>query len=160
VGFSRSLRWENSSAAEIGDEFVRVQSTECTTDCGTDDQYRIQAYETTYSIPRFNNAGTQITVIVLENPAQYPIHGTLWFWNTGGILLASQTFTLAPKSVLVLNTVNVPGLAGKSGSVTISHDGRYADLLGKTVALEPSTGFSFDSPMEPRLKVNWRSVGP
>jgi len=160
IGFSRSLRWENSSVNEIGDEFVRVQSTECTTDCGTDDQYRIQAYETTYSIPRFNNAGTQITVVVLENPAQYAIHGTLWFWNSGGILLASQTFTLNSKAVLVLNTSGVPGLSGKSGAVTISHDGRYADLLGKTVALEPSTGFSFDSPMEPRVKVNWRSFGP
>ena len=112
VGFSRSLRWENSSANEIGDEFVRVQSAECTTDCGTDDQYRIQAYETTYSIPRFNNAGTQITVIVAENPAEYAINGTVWFWNTSGILLASHPFTLNPKGLLVLNTANVPGRRG------------------------------------------------
>jgi hypothetical protein len=33
--------------------------------------------------------------------------------------------------------------------MTVSHDGRYGDLTGKTVALEPSTGFSFDSPMLP-----------
>jgi hypothetical protein len=37
-------------------------------------------------------------------------------------------------------------VAGTSGTVTITHDGRYGDLAGKVVALEPSTGFSFDSP--------------
>jgi hypothetical protein len=51
-------------------------------------------------------------------------------------------------------------VAGHAGTITVSHDGRYGDLAGKTVALEPSTGFSFDSPMEPRVKVNWRSFGP
>ena len=41
------------------------------------------------------------------------------------------------------------GVAGQGGTITVSHDGRYGDLAGKTVALEPSTGFSFDSPMLP-----------
>ena len=35
--------------------------------------------------------------------------------------------------------------------VTVVHNGRYGDLSGKTVALEPATGFSFDSPMIPRV---------
>jgi hypothetical protein len=43
----------------------------------------------------------------------------------------------------------VAGVAGQGGAITVSHDGRYGDLSGKTVALEPSTGFSFDSPMLP-----------
>ena len=34
-----------------------------------------------------------------------------------------------------------------AGTITITHDGRYGDLQGKGVALEPSTGFSFDTPM-------------
>jgi hypothetical protein len=34
--------------------------------------------------------------------------------------------------------------------VTVVHDAPYGALAGKTVALEPSTGFSFDSPMLPR----------
>jgi hypothetical protein len=42
----------------------------------------------------------------------------------------------------------VPGVGG---ALTIANDGRYGDLSGKTVALEPSTGFSFDSPMIPRV---------
>jgi hypothetical protein len=58
---------------------------------------------------------------------------------------------LAPKELEVLITANVPGANGVGGSVTIAHDARYGDLAGKTVALEPATGFSFDSPMLPRI---------
>ena len=54
---------------------------------------------------------------------------------------------LYEESTLVLNTATVAGASGEGGTITISHDGRYGDLTGKTVALEPSTGFSFDSPM-------------
>jgi hypothetical protein len=160
VGFSRSLRWENAAAVGIADEFVRVQSTGCTTDCAADDQYRIRAYETTYAIPRFNNAGTQVTVIILQNPADYPVSGNVWFWNTAGILLGEHPFALAPRAALTLNTATVPGVSGQSGSVSVSHDGRYGDLAGKTVALEPATGFSFDSPMVARPNVPASPLGP
>ena len=34
--------------------------------------------------------------------------------------------------------------------MTLTHDGGYGALSGKAVALEPATGFSFDSPMTPR----------
>jgi hypothetical protein len=34
-----------------------------------------------------------------------------------------------------------------SGSITLSHDGRYGELAGKAIALEPATGFSFDTPL-------------
>jgi hypothetical protein len=124
----------------------------CTTPCGPDDVYRLRAAETTYSIPRFNNAGSQVTVLLLQNPADYAITGHIWFWTTSGTLLATQAFALPPKQTLVLNTATVAGLAGQGGTITISNDGRYGDLTGKTVALEPSTGFSFDSPMVPRVK--------
>jgi len=39
----------------------------------------------------------------------------------------------------------VPGVAGQSGSATVTHDGGYGDLVGKSVALEPATGFAFDT---------------
>jgi hypothetical protein len=35
--------------------------------------------------------------------------------------------------------------------VTVAHAAPFGALAGKTVALEPSTGFSFDSPLLPRL---------
>ena len=147
VGFSRSLRWMNTTGTEVF-EGVRVSSGQCTTNCGPDDVYTIRGYETTYSIPRFNNAGTQITVLLLENPNNYVINANVYFWDTSGAQQGSQAFVLGPKQVVVFNTATVA--PGVGGSVTIAHDGRYGDLAAKTVALEPSTGFSFDSPALPR----------
>jgi hypothetical protein len=149
VGYTRSLRWENAGAAEVNDERIRVQSTGCTTDCGPDDVYRIRAAETTYAVPRFNNAGSQITVLLLQNPTNYDIDGNIHFWNPSGVLVGTQSFTLTSKMLLVFNTSTVA--PGVGGAVTIAHNARYGDLSGKTVALEPSTGFSFDSPMLPRV---------
>ena len=152
LGFSRSLRWANDTAGEVNDETIRVQSAGCTTDCGPDDVYGIRSYETTYSVPRFNNAGTQITVLLVQNPTNYAIAGNVYFWNVSGGLVGTQAFNLGPNGTLVLNTSTVaPGVAG---ALTVTHDGRYGDLSGKTVALEPATGFSFDSPMLPRVKAN------
>jgi hypothetical protein len=151
VGYTRSLRWINSTAAEENTQRIRVQSTGCTTNCGPDDVYRIRAAETTYSVPRFNNFGSQVTVLLLQNPTNYPIAGTVYFWDTGGVQVGFFDFSLTGKQLLVLNTAGVPGANGVGGAVTITHDGRYGDLSGKTVALEPATGFSFDSPMLPRV---------
>jgi len=149
VGFSRSLRWANTAATAVDDQYVRVTSGSCTTNCGPDDVYRIRFYETTYAVPRFNNAGTQVTVLLLQNPTSYTVNGNVYFWDPTGALIASSPFSLTAKKLLVLNTATVA--AGVSGAVTIAHDGRYGDLSGKTVALEPATGFSFDSPMVTRL---------
>jgi parallel beta-helix repeat protein len=149
VGDTVRLSWENTTALTVGNQHIRVDGA-CVTPCGADDVYRVRAFETTYSIPRFNNVGSQVTVLLLQNPAGYTIHGHAWFWNGSGGLLGMQPFTLLSKEMLVLNTATVPGVAGEGGTITVSHDGRFGDLAGKTVALEPSTGFSFDSPMSAR----------
>ena len=148
VGGSASLRWQNTTSASIVSQTVRVDGA-CGGSCGADDVYRIRAFETTYRIPRFNNAGSQVTVLLLQNPSDYAVAGNVWFWNTAGILLGQHPFNLAARATVVLNTSTVPGVASQGGTITVSHDGRYGDLAGKTVALEPSTGFSFDSPMLP-----------
>jgi hypothetical protein len=57
AGTARTLRWQNTSAGTITNQPIRVRSGGCTTGCGPDDTYRVRAWETTYSIPRFNNAG-------------------------------------------------------------------------------------------------------
>jgi len=54
--------------------------------------------------------------------------------------------------MLVLNTSTLPALQGQAGAITISHDGRYGALQGKAVAVEPATGFTFDTPLEPRRR--------
>ena len=51
-----------------------------------------------------------------------------------------------------MNVGIITQLVGTSGTVTIANTGRYGDLTGKIVALEPATGFSFDSAMVPRAK--------
>ena len=152
AGPSRSLRWSNATASVVEDEAIRVRSAGCGTDCGADDIYRIRAYETTYSVPRFNNSGTQVTVLVLQNPTDYAINGEAYFRDTAGVLVGTHPFSLGPKAGLVLNTSTVPGAGGVSGAITVAHDGRYGDLFGKTVALEPATGFSFDSALDARPK--------
>ena len=102
--------------------------------------------------PALQQRGTQITILVMQNPTNYPINATVYFWDTAGTQIGSTAVTLAPKAVTVLNTATVA--PGVGGAVTVAHDGRYGDLAGKTVALEPATGFSFDSPMLPRVKMN------
>jgi hypothetical protein len=150
IGFTRSLRWINSTANENNDEAVRVISGQCTTDCGPDDVYFIRGYETTYSVPRFNNFGSQVTVLLLQNPTNYTIDAIVYFWDETGAAMGNAPFTLGPKQLVVFNTsVTAPGVGG---AVTIAHDGRYGDLSAKTVALEPATGFSFDSPALPRIR--------
>jgi len=151
IGYTRSLRWANLTGSEVNTEFIRVMSAGCTTNCGPEDVYRIRFAETTYSVPRFNNSGTQVTVLLLQNPTNYTINGRIYFWDTAGVQVGSSPFTLTAKQLSVLNTATVPGANGVGGAVTIAHNGRYGDLSGKTVALEPATGFSFDSPMLPRV---------
>ena len=150
TGPARTLRWEHDSAV-ADDGYVRVRSTQCSP-CGPDDVYRVRAYETTLSIPRFNNAGGQVTVLVLQNPTSRSIDGTLRFWNAAGAALGSSGFALAPRQTLVLNTSGVAGVAGQSGTITIAHTAGYGALAGKTVALDPSGGFSFDTPAVARSR--------
>jgi hypothetical protein len=149
-GPARSLRWQNTRAIAVDDQFVRVASGGCGTDCGPDDVYRLRVFETTGRLARFNNSGSQVTIVLLENRSDEPVAGILWFWSTSGVMLRAQPFSLLPRAGLVLNTSSLAAVAGKAGSVTVSHDGSYGALAGKAVALEPATGFTFDTPLEYR----------
>jgi hypothetical protein len=144
----QTLSWENATAAAVDGEQVRVGNSSCPGSCSANDVYRIRMYETTLALPRYNNAGTQVSVVVLQNPTDYAIQGRVYFWSAAGALVnaGGQPFTLAAKSAAVISGSSVPGVAGTAGTVTVSHDGRYGDLAGKVVALEPATGFSFDTP--------------
>ena len=149
-GAARSLRWENATAAPVSDSYIRVRGALCGTDCSSEDQYTIRFYETTYSIPRFNNSGSQVTVLILQNTSpQTSISGNAYCWSSSGTLLATIPISLTDHQILVSNLALVTGLQGVGGSITITTDGRYGQLSGKAIALEPATGFSFDSPMVP-----------
>jgi hypothetical protein len=145
LGYSRSLRFVNTSAAPVFSEYVRVGSASCGTDCTAGDQYHIRSMETTISVARFNNAGSQITVLMSQNASDVTINATYFYWSTGGALLQTGTLSLPPKALNVFNTTGFGTLVGVGGSITIAHDGPYGGLNVKSVALEPSTGFSFDT---------------
>jgi hypothetical protein len=151
-GSSRSLRWENDSAAVVNDEYLRVRSAGCTTTCGAEDVYRIQAFDTTMRVSRFNNSATQVTILVLQNPGESTLSGHARFWDVAGTLVGTQAFSLGPRGAFVVNTATIPGVSGVGGTLTLSHDGGYGALVGKAVALETATGFTFDTELEPRRR--------
>jgi hypothetical protein len=148
TGTARSLRWRVAGAVPIGDETVRVSAT-CGS-CSVEDSYRVRAYETTLRASRFNNSATQTTVLLLQNASDAPSALSVHFWGPDGSLVATHALAgpLPPHGILVLDTSTVA--PGASGSLTVAHDAPYGRLVGKAVAVEPSTGFAFDTPLEPR----------
>jgi hypothetical protein len=151
TGASVSLRWRNPASAAVANQHLRVRGA-CAAACGPDDVYRLRAYETTLRSPRFSNVGGQVTLLVLQNPAAAAVDGTAYFWSADGTLLQAHPLTLAPRQTLVVNAASLAGLVGRSGSVTVAHTAPYGVLAGKTVALEPATGFSFDTPLSARAR--------
>jgi uncharacterized repeat protein (TIGR01451 family) len=148
TGASRSLRWRGPvSGAVVSDQFVRVRSLGCS-GCGPDDVYRIRAYDTTYTVPRFNNSGTQVTVLFLQNPTTETVTGTLVFWTASGGPVSTYGFNLPARQTLVLNTATATSATG--GTITVANDAPYGALAGKAVSVEPATGFAFDTPLLPR----------
>lgn len=143
---TQTLRFENNQATPRP-LFLRVGTPGCGTACDSSDQYTFRFLETTYSIPRYNNTGGQATVLILHNVSELPVVGNIHLFNTTGTQVGSQAFTLPVNNHLVLVTSTIPGGAGTSGVITVSHNGRYGSLSGKAVVLDPANGFSFDTPL-------------
>jgi Leucine-rich repeat (LRR) protein len=149
-GGSHRLSWQNPTPGAIVGQTLRVGGAGCAPACGPDDVYRIRFYDTTYSLARFNNSATQVTVLAIQNPTDAGVSARALFWSPSGVLLLVQPLAIAPRGLSVLNTASISELAGRSGSITITSDAPYGALAGKAVALEPATGFSFDDMMRPR----------
>jgi hypothetical protein len=150
-GFTRSLRFANLTAAAVDTNWVYVLAPACSeagVSCTAADTYDIRMYETTYHIPRYNNSGTQTTILIVQNPTDLLTSLNIFFRDGSGTLVGQTLTTVAAGGTFVLNTTTVPGVAGTSGSVTIAHDNRYGSLAGKAVAVEPATGFTFDTQMQ------------
>jgi hypothetical protein len=138
-----AVRWIAGAGA---DEFLRADGR---ITHAAIDTYDLEFYDTTYFLPRFNNSSSQVTVLVVQNTKDVPVTGEIHFYDAEGALLSTQPLSLAAQGVQVLNSAAVPALAGQSGSVTIAHLGGYGALAGKGVALEPATGFTFDTDLTP-----------
>lgn len=147
AGSSRSLSWE-SALASATEEYLVVESNGCGANCDPNDTYSLRFYDTTLAISRFNNSASQVTVLVVQNTSSHTVSGTVWFWDTSGGLAANQALVIPPHGTFAFNTASIA--AGLGGSMTISHDGRHGDLGGKAVAVEPATGFTFDTPLVTR----------
>ncbi|MET0551685.1 MAG: hypothetical protein ABW221_01515 [Vicinamibacteria bacterium] len=150
AGFSVVLRWRNTSA-DAETNFIRVSGATCGTACTLSDQYRIRFYESTYSIPRFNNSGGQITVLNVASMVPFSCTADFHFYNNAGTYLGTQSNGFTARELFVLNTSTLGFAAGASGSIIVAHTCGYGGLAGKAVALEPSTGFTFDTALIARI---------
>jgi hypothetical protein len=144
--YDRSVRW--IASANVTNEFVRVTGHVDATETSSS-VYTLRFWDTTYSIPRWNSSNGQVTVFVVSNLAQSTVTGNVYFYNPTASLVATQPFTIAQNATLVLSTAAIPALNGLSGHAQIAHNGGYGALTGKAVALEPATGFTFDTAMMP-----------
>jgi hypothetical protein len=147
-GYSAALRWQNTSGTNDV-QWIRVFGASCGSACSANDVYRIRMYETTFAIPRFNNSASQVTVLLVSNAAVFSCSAQFNFYNAAGTFLGRSSNTFSIRETHVLNTSGLAFAAGQSGSVYVSHTCGYSGLAGKAVALEPATGFTFDTPMVP-----------
>ena len=145
--YDRTIRWVATATQAIG-EYIRV-----TGDTGivgsADSVYTIRFWDTTYGIPRWNAANGQVTVFLIQNMQQKAVTGSIRLFSSAGVLLHEEPLALGEKQLRVFNVSGVPALVGQSGHAFVAHTAGYGGLAGKAVALEPSTGFTFDTPMQP-----------
>jgi hypothetical protein len=129
--------------------FTRIQGASCGTTCDANDRYRVRFLDTTYTIPRFNNSGTQSTVLLLQNASDRACIITSYFLRQDGTLISASSAGLVnPNQLLVVPTANT--MPNQSGTVRVGHTCGYGGLTGKAVSIEPSTGFTFDTILQHR----------
>lgn len=143
-GLVATLRWAPSATVTQweylkGEGLQNLNAIAC--------PYVVEFYDTTLFAPRWNNAGGQVTVFIVQNTTDATVTGTIWFYDSAGSVLGSgQAFSIPADGAYVINTATVPGLSGQSGVAAISHLGGWGGLTGKAVAIDAANGFSFDTP--------------
>jgi hypothetical protein len=143
-GRTLTLTWSNALSETVG-HFVRVGGASCGTGCTAFDQYRIRFFDTTYTIPRFNNSGTQQTVLVVQNATHRSCDVAYALLNAAGTLVGSAQHTIPLYGVDVVSTAALA--PNQSGSVRLAHTCGVGGISGKAVSVEPATGFTFDTEM-------------
>jgi hypothetical protein len=152
-GQSLGMMWQNTGDVKQSQLIVVDGATVGCTTCTADAQYRIRLFDTTFAIPRFNNANGQVTVLLVQNALAHQntagsadaVPWTANYWSAAGTLLTQVPGTLAPRQTAVINLSTIPELQGQTGAITVTHLAGYGGLAVKSVALEPATGFSFDT---------------
>jgi hypothetical protein len=151
-GSARSLIFRNEGPTPLDDGFVRVADPFCGTTCTTFEQYKIHFHDTTCTFPRYNNSASQISIMILQNASPGIVLVGAHFFDSAGTHLAAHFAPIPAFGTYVVNTSTIPGLAGTGGSVLVTNGARYGTLSGKMVAVEPATGFTFDTALQARLE--------
>ena len=140
----RTVRWIASAG---GREYLLARTDGPTAALTT--PYDLVMYDTTLFLPRWNSTASQTTILILQNATNATVTGSVYFYDGAGVLLATEPVSVPEHGVQLLSTASIPALAGRSGSAAIAQLGGYAALVGKAVALEPETGFTFDTAIMP-----------
>jgi hypothetical protein len=162
IGYTRTLRWENTTSSTLT-HYVKVASGSCTTTCSKAAVYRIRAYDTTYTIPRFYDHGTLLTSVLLQNPNDYSVAAHVYYWmGHDASLYGPVSYTLAPLTVKIIPPEPAlggppggscgPDHQGCAGHIVVTSTAGYGELAGKSSQVDtaPSTPQSWDWPMHPR----------
>jgi ELWxxDGT repeat protein len=147
-GTAVSMRWFGYEPTA----HVRV-SGDCAGACGADDVYRLRLYDTSLSLPRVNNSGSQTTVLILQNRTGSPVTASVLRWTPSGELNpagAITSHTIPPHGTEVVDTNALPQTF--TGSITVTNDAPYGGLVGKAVTFDPASGFAFDTPLTSRRR--------
>jgi hypothetical protein len=152
-GVAKSLRVASTTMGGTGftSYYVLVANPACGLTCTGTDEYRIRAFDTTLALPRYNNTGGQVTVLVLQNPTNRSVNFLAGAFSNGGAFQGAFGAIIAPYATSIVNlaSVNTGQLNNTSGSLVIRNDGPYQGLAGKAVSVEPATGFTFDTLLVP-----------
>lgn len=143
VATGMTVRWISTVD---GKEFVRARGDE-NLSLPAGSLYRVEFFDTTCFVPRWNSTASQTTVFIVQNTTNATVAGSILLHNAAGTLVHTQPLSVPQFGVAVFGTASVPALSGQSGSARIVHTGGYGALAGKAVALEPATGFTFDTPI-------------
>jgi hypothetical protein len=96
-----SLRWEGPGLGGV--DYVAVAQVDppsCGALCDSTAQYTLRYYETTGAIPRFNNSGGQVTVVILQNTSNDPPPTGIITGNINFFVGGSPTPVQVPFSIV------------------------------------------------------------
>jgi hypothetical protein len=113
-------------------------------------RYGISYAESTMYCPRYNNSGTQVSVLLVQNTQNSNCNIAVDFYTESGTFLHTHNATVNTAGMAVVPLGGIPQLAGQKGSARLHPFCSPSGLKAKLVALEPSTGFSFDTLCERR----------
>jgi hypothetical protein len=138
------LRWMLDGNPPNPNGYIRVTGHSNATASA---QYQIELKDTTLFCPRYNNTNGQSSVLIIQAAPEGAIacSYTAVFFNESGTLTGTQSGTLNETNMSTIATSTVAGLNNTKGSARIVHDCGYNNVFAKLVALEPATGYSFDT---------------